>query len=171
MNTLNEYIVSVQGIKNGLHQFDYDVNKDFLDHFEYKDLLDAHVHAHVNMFKNNRIFDLEIHITGDVLSECDRCTDELSIPVDFMYHLVIKLEDGATDDDDIIFMPESSTEINLAPYVYEALVFSIPMRKVHADDEHGNSLCNEDMIRRLKEYMIQDTPTDPRWDALKGLLN
>lgn len=170
MNTLNEYIVSIQGIKNGLHQFDYDVNKDFLAHFDYKDLLDAHIHAHVNMFKNNRIFDIEIHITGDVLSECDRCTDELSIPIDFTYHLVIKLEDGFSDDD-IIFIPESSTEINLAPYVYEALVFSIPMRRVHADDEEGNSLCNEDMIRRLKEYLVQDTPTDPRWDALKRLLN
>ncbi|MCX7862684.1 MAG: DUF177 domain-containing protein [Bacteroidales bacterium] len=173
MTPLNEYIVPIQGIKNGLHQFEFDVTNDFLLQFNYDELLDAHIHAHVNLLKNNRLFDLEIQITGNILSSCDRCTDDLNIPVDFIHHLVIKLDDEYTDDndEDIIFMPTSSTEIDLSTYIYEAIVFSVPMKRVHDNDENGNSSCNEEMIRRLNEYTNQELPTDPRWDALKGLLN
>ncbi len=174
MNPLSEYIIPITGIKNGVHRFDYDVRNDFLAHFEYKELQNINVHAEVNFIKNNRLFDIEIHITGSVLTECDRCAEDLTIPIDFFHHLVVKLDDNATEseDEDIIFMPENTTEIDISSFVYEAIVFSVPMRRVHGNDKNGKSLCNEEALNRLNQYLIQDQPTtDPRWDALKKLLN
>lgn len=171
MNPLSEYIIPISGIKNGLHEFNYKIDINFLHHFEYKDLLDINANAKINFLKNNRIFDIEIHINGSVLSECDRCIDEMTIDVDFIHHIVVKLENGVSDEDDLILLPESSTEIDLAPYVYEAIIFSLPMKRIHSNDSNGNSLCNKEMIERLNKYLIQEPATDPRWDTLKKLLN
>jgi uncharacterized metal-binding protein YceD (DUF177 family) len=95
----------------------------------------------------------------------------MTIDVDFIHHIVVKLENGVSDEDDLILLPESSTEIDLAPYVYEAIIFSLPMKRIHSNDSNGNSLCNKEMIERLNKYLIQEPATDPRWDTLKKLLN
>lgn len=173
MNPLSEYIIPITGIKNGLHQFDYDVDINFLHYYEFKDLLDFNGQVHINMYKNNRIFDVEISINGTILSECDRCTDEITLGVNFVHHLVFKLEDSVANnnDEDIIFLSESATEIDMAPYVYEAIVFSLPMRRIHPNDSNGNSMCNKEMINHLNQYLIQEPASDPRWDTLKKLLN
>ncbi len=171
MSPLSEYIIPITGIKNGLYQFDYDIDLNFLHHFEYKDLLDIYAHAKVNLIKNNSIFDIEIQVNGSALTECDRCIEELNIDINFIHHLVIKLEDGLSDEEDLILLPESTTEIDLSPYIYETIVFSLPMKRIHPDDSDGNSTCNKEMIERLNKYLIQEPTIDPRWDALKKLLN
>jgi len=172
VSTLNDYIVPIAGTKDGLHQYDYEIDASFLKQFNYSDVLDIHAHIHVSLYKSNRLFDISISMKGDTLVECDRCLDNFSMPVAFNHHLIIKVEDNVADDDeDVIFMPESSTEIDLAPYVFETVVFSIPMRKVHPVDLQGHSQCNQEMISKLNQYLINESPTDPRWDALKELLN
>jgi len=168
----NDYIVPIVGTKDGLHQFDYEIDASFLKQFDYSEVVDIHAHAHVSLYKLNRLFDISISINGDLLVECDRCLDEFTMPIEFNHHIIIKVEDNVSDEDeDVVFMPESSTEIDLAPYVFETVVFSIPMRKVHPDDLQGNSQCNQEMISKLNQYLINETPIDPRWESLKGLLN
>jgi len=175
VNPLNDYIVPIEGTKDGLHQFDYSIECSFLDQFNYNDVKDIHAKVHLNMFKSNRLFDLSISMEGEIKVECDRCLDEFTMPVKFDHHIVIKIEDNEENeeeqDEEMVFIPESSTEIDLAPYVYEAIVFSVPMRKIHPEDKNGKSLCNQEMISKLNEHLVNDKQTDPRWDKLKELLN
>ena len=169
---LNEYIIPITGIKDGLHVFDYDVNKSFIQHFEYSDISDINAHIHVNFYKNNRLFNLEINVQGEVVSSCDRCLDDVNIPIDFTHSLIFKLDNNTDNvDEDIIFLPLDTTEIDLSIYIYEAIVFSIPMRRVHGVNEEGESLCNKEMIDRLNSYLEDKKVNDPRWDELKKLLN
>ena len=43
-------------------------------------------------------------------------------------------------------------------------------------NKDGKRACNKEMLKKLKNYMHteseeEETPTDPRWDALKNLKN
>lgn len=172
MNPLQDYIIPIVGTKEGLNQFEYSIDKSFLEQFSYKDIIDIVAKVYVNLYKSNRLFDISLSIKGEIKVECDRCLDEFMMPVSFEHHITIKAEDHNSDEnDEVVYIPEASTELDLAPYVFETIVFSIPMRKVHLNDSDGNSLCNQEMILKLNKFLINENYTDPRWDTLKEMLN
>lgn len=172
MNPLQDYIIPIVGAKDGLHQFDYSIDKSFLEQFSYNDIIDISAKVFVNLYKSNRLFDISLSMKGEIKVECDRCLDEFMLPISFEHHILVKLEDNDTDEsEDVVFIPETSTELDLAPYVFETIVFSIPMRKVHSNDSDGNSLCNQEMISKLNKFLINENYSDPRWDTLKEMLN
>jgi uncharacterized metal-binding protein YceD (DUF177 family) len=173
VNPLKDYIIQIDGIKDGLHRYDYIVNKLFTDQFNYEDVLDIEAHVEVSMFKTNQLFNFTISLTGKILVECDRCLDEFHVDIAFDNHFSVKLEDNAPEEnDEIIFIPTHSKEFDVAPYVFETIVFAVPMKKVHPNDKSGKSLCNPDVISKLDKHIINENePIDPRWDKLKELLN
>lgn len=172
---MSDYIIPIKDLKEGLHQFDYLIDRSFLEQFNYNDVKDIHAKVHLNLLKTNRLYDLNISMDGNINVECDRCLDEFTMPLKSQYHLVIKVENKKSElekhDEDILYIPECSTEINLAPYVYEAIVFSIPMRKVHPQDKNGKYLCNQEMISKLNEYIVNNKQSDSLRYKLKELLN
>ncbi len=61
--------------------------------------------------------------------------------------------------------------LDITWYLYEFIALAIPIRHVHAPGK-----CNPAMIRTLEEYSAtrsgqeeDDTPMDPRWEALLKL--
>ena len=74
------------------------------------------------------------------------------------------------ENDEIVVIPEHDYEIDLSQYLYEYINLILPYRKVHGEDENGNSLCNPDIIKKIEEH-TEEEATDPRWDALKKLKN
>jgi uncharacterized metal-binding protein YceD (DUF177 family) len=46
----------------------------------------------------------------------------------------------------------------------------VPIRKVHPDDENGESTCDPEIIKRITtEEKEESEGVDPRWEALKNL--
>jgi uncharacterized metal-binding protein YceD (DUF177 family) len=43
----------------------------------------------------------------------------------------------------------------------------LPIKKVHGTDDKGNSLCDPEVLRFIKE--TEDHPADPRWEILQKL--
>ena len=88
------------------------------------------------------------------------------------------------DGDDIVIVPEEQGCINISWFLYEFVTLAIPIKHVHP---YG--LCNKGMSKKLSEHLAVDAddedfigneddfedtsdqgPTDPRWDALKNLI-
>jgi uncharacterized metal-binding protein YceD (DUF177 family) len=89
--------------------------------------------------------------------------------------LVIKFGDTFNDDnEDLLILSHGDYEFNIAQYVYEMLVLSIPHKRVHPGVEDGT--LESDVLDKLEELSVS-TPEeksnsndiDPRWDALKKL--
>jgi uncharacterized metal-binding protein YceD (DUF177 family) len=40
--------------------------------------------------------------------------------------------------------------IDLEQYIYESIVLSLPLQRVHPEDVHGQPLCNPAMLERFK---------------------
>ncbi|MBK8882594.1 MAG: DUF177 domain-containing protein [Bacteroidales bacterium] len=80
-----------------------------------------------------------------------------------------KIEDS---DPDIISFTTDEHELDLTQHFYEYIHLALPIKRVHPDDENGNSTCDPLMLDKLKELIVEeDNDNDPRWDELRKLMN
>ena len=80
------------------------------------------------------------------------------------------------ENDSILIIPHGSYEINIAQYIYELIVLSIPQKRIHPGVEDGT--LNSEILRKLEDLSpnadLKDesssSDVDPRWNKLKKLL-
>lgn len=160
-------------MKDGEHLFDFSIDADFVKGFKNEDIQEADINVNLKFIKKNRLMEMHFTLTGKVIVECDRCLDPLELDIDSSDSIYIKIE-GQTNNDEgeVIFLSEEEHEINIAPFIYENIIFALPLRKIHGEDKKGNSLCNKDMLSKIEQHKSnQDTTRDPRWDNLVNLVN
>ena len=49
------------------------------------------------------------------------------------------------------YLEESMSSIDISEMLYELIMLSIPMRRVHPNDEAGNSTCDKTILKYLSE--------------------
>jgi DUF177 domain-containing protein len=79
--------------------------------------------------------------------------------------------DSEDEDDDIITIAANEHELDLSQYIYEYITLSLPIKRVHPEDEKGNSTCNKEVLKKLEKFLIEEENknTDPRWNGLKNI--
>ena len=169
MNRLKEYTIQFVGLEPGNHKFEFEVNDSFFENFEYSLIQHGQVHIDVALEKMERMMIYTITFGGKVLVTCDRCNEEFYYPVSDSQKLIIKLgAEYMEESEDVVVIPETEYQFNLAPYIYEFIHLALPARLLHPDDEHGKSTCDPEMLRLLEKLNTSET-ADPRWEALKNL--
>ena len=174
MESLHKYRIVYQGLKEGLHEFDFDVDNLFFEKLEYSEIKKGSLNAHVVLIKKSTFLELDFQINGNVELVCDRCLDEYLQEIDYNGKLFVKFSETEGDlAEDVICWSQSDYELDISHYIYESINLSIPLKRVHPDDKNGKSTCNPEMIKKLKNFKI-DEPTDdtidPRWDDLRKLM-
>ncbi|MCK9422402.1 MAG: DUF177 domain-containing protein [Bacteroidales bacterium] len=158
-------------MKLGRFTFDFQIDQKFFEHFDNAEIKDGRVGVTVTMNREERMMDLHFAIEGTVKVPCDRCNELIDIGIDGEERLIIKLGDRYYEEsDNVQIIPETDQKIDLGPFIYEYIYLLIPFRKVHPDDEYGNSMCDPEIIMKLKELSERHIP-DPRWEALNQLKN
>ena len=127
--------------------FFWKAGKEFFDSFENSEVLDAHLDADVRVEKSGRYIGVDCDVTGRVTVECDRCLDELDMPIDVEIRLSVKYgsEDGSDEqssDREIVFIPETDAELDMSQIIYDYVCLSLPMQRVH---EEGS--CNPEAMK------------------------
>ena len=161
MELEQKYSIAYKGLKNGLHEVDFDVDGALFKAYESKEIKDGRCKVHVDIDKSDTQLILDVTIDGHVVCECDRCLEDCMIPVHFDGRLTVFVSDhqGEYDGDNMWVSPDEE-DINLMQYIYESIVLSLPYRRVHPDGE-----CDPDM-------MVRFTPaTDTAIGAAAGSLS
>ena len=180
MDRLNDYNISFKGLKNGLHKFEYQIGASFFKLFENPLVENGQLNAVVSLDKSLNLLVVDFHISGVVNSICDNCLGSVEIPVDCSEKMYFNFgHEYAEQSEEIIVLSYEEHQINVAQWLYEFIIVSLPIRHVHPVDENGNSTCNTQMIDKLDEYLVKEesiieqkeNKSDPRWDALKTLIN
>ena len=93
--------------------------------------------------------------------------------MDCTNRLLVKFGKAQDENDpDIIAVPADEPDLDMRQYFYEYILLSLPIRRVHPDDKDGNSTCDPEMLKKLKEHIVRnESEPDPRWDDLKKLMN
>lgn len=170
MKELRTYVLNFGGLTNKEHRFRHHVDGDFFKHFDQSPIGACDVEVDVVLTKKPSFMKFDFLVDGTIETQCDRCLEPYDQAVFGDYPLVVKFGDEQDDvsEDDVIHIPRGQMRLDLAPFLYDYIVLSVPMRTVHPDDANGQPGCDNDVIERLQDGSVEDH-IDPRWEALKDL--
>ncbi len=150
----------------GLHEFEFHLSNDFFRDFGYDDFLDCSIDVAVTLQKEETLMTVTMNCNGSVVTQCDRCLSDLQLNVNATDTFIAKFEESE-DEENIMYISDDES-IDLSQSLYDLIIMSLPVRKVHPDDENGNSTCAPEQLKFLEQYEKHDA-IDPRWEALKNL--
>lgn len=169
-----EFIIPFSGLKQGKHEFRFNIHNAFFESFEYNEFNGADIVIDVTLNKMSTMMELEMKAQGTVNVNCDLTNEPYDQKINADLELVIKFGDEYNDEnDEILIIPHAEFQVNIAQYIYEMLVLSVPLKKVHPGVLDGT--LKSEALKMLEELQPKETKTreediDPRWDALKKLL-
>lgn len=171
------YTIAFGGLATGVHHFDFKVDDALFEEFEGSGIKGGDADVAVELTRGASMLDVQIRITGNVVAECDRCLEDCTLPVGYRGRLTVRFsEEPQEDDGDVMWLNPSDTELDLARYIYESIVLSLPYQRVHPSDVHGNPLCNPAMLERFRIVSEQEfdaiasrSGNDERWKGLEEL--
>jgi len=172
VGNLKQYSIKFRELELGEHLFDFKLDSTFFEHFDKSEIEEGDLDVTIQLLKEERLITLNISIEGDVNIMCDRCLDFFKFPIQYEGVLYLNLNpDFQEDRIDVINISEDQSKINLAQRFYENIHLSLPLKRVHPDDEEGNSTCNQEMLKLIEKYKHGegDDSIDPRWEKLRKL--
>lgn len=172
MGNLKQYTIEFRELELGEHNFEFKIKNAFFEHFEKSEVQEGALTVNVRLLKEKRLITLNIFIEGNVSVMCDRCLEYFDYPIQYEGILYLNLNpDFEEDRVDMINIKEDQGKINLAQRLYENIHLSLPLKKVHPDDEEGNPTCNKEMLDLIEKYKKgeDDDTIDPRWEELKKI--
>ena len=176
MKELKAYTIPFVGLKIGSHQFDYQIDNTFFEHFEYDEFHKADVKVDLELEKKSTLLDLHFQFNGTVNVNCDLTNEPYDQPISGNFDLVVKFGQEYTDEEeDLLILPHGSYEVDVAQYIYESIVLAVPAKRVHPGVADGT--LKSEALDKLEELSLNnqaeqsdEDQTDPRWDDLKKLL-
>lgn len=176
MKPFKEFDIQFIGLKIGKHDYKFDINYKFFEHFEYKEFNDVNVKIVLSLVKKSTFLEFNFEASGTVNVNCDLTNESYDELLEASFDLVVNFGDEYNDENEqILILPHAEYEINVAHYIYELIVLSLPQKRVHPGVKDGT--LDSDILKKLEDLSpksLEDnttkTDTDPRWDSLKKLI-
>lgn len=169
-----EFNIPFSGLSQGKHEFEFDINNKFFESFGYNEFNSADIKVYATLNKMTTMLELSLRSKGTVNVNCDLTDEPYDQAISGALELVIKFGEEYNDEnDEILIIPHGEFQVNIAQYIYEMLVLSVPSKRIHPGVEDGT--LQSDALERLEELQPKveqesKEDIDPRWDKLKKLL-
>ena len=172
--------LKIKTLPFGTHTVECHLDESFFNTEEQTEVRRADIDVTLNVTrKSETTYHMEIACHGTVTIPCDRCLDDLDLPVDENYRLNVEQMGDLLDDtgDELLIVPSDWWELDAAPLVRDTVLLAIPMTHSHENEDD----CNPDMLDAIDSHLAGAVPddddnqlsetngTDPRWEALKKL--
>ena len=181
LGTLRTYQIDLRNLSFAeTYEFDYALDDEFFGSVDGPEVRQGKVNASLTVVRTSSAFELKFHVEGVVAVICDRCLENMEIPIEATNRLIVTFGEMyiETSDEQVIISEEEGF-INVAWYLYEFIALAIPMKHVHKAGE-----CNDVMALKMREFCVEELneenqvsepeksnhPSDPRWDALRNLI-
>lgn len=165
MKVLDHFSIPYQGLKNGLHSYQFDVDAAFFNEFENSPISNGEFVVNLELDKRSDLAIAEFDFNGTVTVNCGRCLADFDMPMDGEYTLHIKYGEAIGDEDEVMFVDPDVSSINFAQFIYESICISLPMVVLHPDLRE----CDPEIIRRMSFEEEAEKSTNEIWKDLKGL--
>jgi uncharacterized metal-binding protein YceD (DUF177 family) len=191
LGKFDAYKVDLKSLSPGVHEFEYSLENKFFIDIDGTEVQKGKVKVFLTAKRTSLMFEMNFRIEGAVFVPCDRCLDDMELPIESKNRLIVKFgKEYAEESDEIVVIPEEEGAINLAWFLYEFVALAVPMKRVHPPGK-----CNKAVSSKLKKHTARSSEdeededyntsageaddiaadgapedTDPRWDALKGFI-
>ena len=169
-----DYIIPLNGWAAGERAFRWQADTKFFQKFENTEILDATVGIEAKAVKSGHYMGVDLDITGTVTVACDRCLEDLTLPVEAHPAFSVKFGTGAPEGEEemregsreILVLDASDADLDLSQVIYDYVCLALPMQRVHPEGE-----CNPDTVKFLSQGPEDEeaATTDSPFSALKGL--
>ena len=173
MGNKREFEIAFVGLKPGVHVYDYDIRDSFFETYGLQDFTDCNSNVKLIIEKNNCFMQLHFDVDGSVNVNCDRCGNSLTKDLWDEFDMVVKLVENPEEmnnqeeDPDIFYISRTESHLQVSDWIYEFVNLSVPLQNVCGENESGKSLCNEEVIKKLKEMEAEvNKDANPLWQGL-----
>lgn len=171
MEALTAYVIPVSSMQNGRNELDFRADWRFFRHFEDSPVQQGQFEIKVIFDKYLDHWHLFFQVSGEMDTECDRCLASISLPVsgNFELYVYFETEQSETRESaDMIFVPRETTQLDIAQFIYEFIVLSVPVSKRYECQSAPNPPCDTEMLSRLRQQEEQQQE-NVQWDVLKNI--
>lgn len=191
-----DFLIPFTGLKLGEHQFEYHIENDFFNMFNYDEFNSTNLNVEIVLLKKATMLELDMSHKGTINVPCDVTNEDFDLPIEGNFKLLVKFgEEFNNDNEELLILPNGEFQFNVMQYIYEMIVLSVPYKRVHPDiasdyevedDElDGLDFLDDDDLEMINDNDLNDDDfdnnqteensdnnkeTDPRWDKLKQLL-
>ena len=177
MKNTKEYLIPFAGLKLAKHQFEYQINNAFFEIFDYNEYQDSNIKVNVVLKKTSTLLELNLKHKGTVNVPCDLTNEDFDLLIKGKMKLIVRFgEEFNNDNEELLILPHGEFEIDISQYIYEMIVLSVPLRRIHPGIKDGSlqtealTKLNELKVKEIKKEQKEKENIDPRWDKLKQLL-
>lgn len=166
--------IPLNDLKSGVLTRSWDVSKEFFEEFENEEVSSADLRVEVRAQKTGASVVIDVEIEGGLTVPCDRCLEDVVMPIDTAAYLKLRFGEGRLDADEedgreLVWIPEGESEFDLSQTIYDYALLDLPIRKCHEDGE-----CNPEAMKHITDDPgMEDSPEKPSetnpFAALKGL--
>ena len=177
MKKLKAFTIPFVGLKQGRHHFEYKIDNEFFEHFEYDEFNSADLKIDLFLEKKSTMMEFTFKASGTVNIYCDLTNEPYDQPIGSELFLVVKFGEEYNDEnEDLLILPHGEFEVNVQQYIYELIVLAVPSKRVHPGVIDGSLRSDvleklEELSPKEKEEIKEEEEIDPRWNKLKNLLN
>ena len=190
MGKFDKYKVDLKAMQADSCSFEFVLNNVFFANIDGPEVQKGKVNVTLVVKRTVGTFELVFQTEGVVIVPCDRCVDDMEVPVTSTDKLFVKFgSDYAEENNNVVIIPEDEGYINVAWFMYEFIALGIPMKHVHAPGK-----CNKGMVSKLNKHLrttpddeegideidssvaeeiedVEEDSIDPRWNELKKILD
>ena len=180
MKVTNEFLIPFVGLKLGKHQFEYQINKEFFEDYDYDEFEACNIKVNLVLEKKSTMLELHFKHKGTIHVPCDLTSEMFDFPIKGKIKLIVQFgEDFNDDNEELLILPFGEHQVDVKQYIYEMIALSIPLKKIHPGIKDGT--LKSEALDKLNELKVnskepkktdskEEETTDPRWDQLKKLL-
>ena len=148
----------------GTQDFEYVLDNEFFKNIEGEDVQKGKVKVKLTVKRTAASFELDFDLEGVIQIPCDRCLDDMDHEVKTQETLYVKFgSEYSEESDNVVVIPESDGELNIAWFLYEFIALTIPLKHVHQAGK-----CNKSMSAKLRKHAARSMDdSDESEDAAK----
>ena len=128
---MQSFVVKLTSLAPGKNHFEWHAGAEFFEAFGNVDILDADLEVTAQVVSHGLTAEASCEIAGTVTVACDRCLEDLVIPVEVSFEETYTPEGG---------------ELDLSQDVFDYVCTSLPLQRVHPEGE-----CNQETTKYLSK--------------------
>lgn len=104
MSHLREFTIPIQGLKIGIHEYDFLIGNEFFTHFEDSPIEQGTFKVRFILDLREDMLVLTFDFEGSIKTDCDRCLVGIDLPIEGDEDLIIKYAEESEEEIDIVYI-------------------------------------------------------------------
>lgn len=174
MDKVRNYEVSFSGLKEGKHNFQFEIGTSFFELFDTEqEFTNPRLKADILLDKHTTFLEFWIEVSGTVDLVCDITNEVFESPIENETKFLVKFGEEYDDsNEDVITIPQHDHAFNVAQIIYEIVMVAIPMKKISPNvSQEDLEVLEKFSVQEIQEEIEEQKEIDPRWDALRKFKN